>query len=216
MHEDVDAAELLAHRVGDSRASLRRSNIRRNEFDFADILGTFARRRKHPRACPRGAPPRPPRPRLSCRRSTSRALALQFEVAAHERISSEANLSVGQHEAKVHRDRTPRKAAGEPGLENVLAAALGKFERRNGVAVFFSSWRPSNSLSLPHPRKVRPSSYTVASGAKHSVAASGVPEICNLNVTLNWVWKLNRHGSFLSFALRISIGLTASIALMKR
>jgi len=50
MHEDVESAELLAHRVGDCRASFRRRNIRRNEFGFADILGTFARRRQHPRA----------------------------------------------------------------------------------------------------------------------------------------------------------------------
>src|SRR5467141_2700018 len=88
MHEDVDAAELLAHRVGDSRASLRRSNIRRNEFDFADILGTFARRRKHPRACL--AERRHDRRAHAFRAARhERALALQFEVAAHERISSE-------------------------------------------------------------------------------------------------------------------------------
>src|SRR6185295_1407415 len=88
MHEDVEAAELLAHGVGDSRASLRRRNIRRNEFGFATILGSFARCRQHPRAC------------LTQRRNDrradafgaagdQRALALQFEIAAHERISSE-------------------------------------------------------------------------------------------------------------------------------
>src|SRR6266853_6509012 len=88
MHEGVEAAELLPHCVGDSRASLRRSNIRRNEFGFAHILGTFARGRKHPRAC------LTQRGHHRCAHALraaghQRALALQFEIAAHERISNE-------------------------------------------------------------------------------------------------------------------------------
>src|ERR1700736_6128755 len=88
MHEDVDAAELLAHHVGDRRTSLRRSNIRRNEFDFADIVRTIARRRKHARAC---LAERHHDRRAHAFRAAGhhRALALQFEIAAHERISSE-------------------------------------------------------------------------------------------------------------------------------
>src|SRR6266446_261615 len=126
-----------------------------------------------------------------------------------------ANLSVGQHEAKVHRDRTPRKAAGEPGLENVLAAALGKFERRNGVAVFFL--RGGHPILYRFHTLVGPAFVVYGRIRREALRRRfGCAGICNLNVTLNWVWKLNRHGSFLSFALRISIGLTASIASGRR
>src|SRR5258707_14592874 len=88
MHEDFEAAELLPHRVGDCRASLRRRKIRLNEFGFADILGTFARRRKHPHACPteRGPPRRANAFRAA---GHERALAIKFEIGAHQRISNE-------------------------------------------------------------------------------------------------------------------------------
>src|ERR1043165_5165280 len=88
MHEDVEAAELLAHRVGDCRPPPHCGNIRRHEFGFADVLGTFACRRKHLRAC---LAQRRHHRRAHAFRSArhERALALQFEIAAHERISSE-------------------------------------------------------------------------------------------------------------------------------
>src|SRR5712671_6846371 len=88
MHEDVEAAEPLPHRVGDSRASLCRRNIRRDEFGFVHILGTFARRRKHLRACLTQRGHHRCAHALRAARHEC-ALALQFEIAAHERISSE-------------------------------------------------------------------------------------------------------------------------------
>src|SRR5260221_8861185 len=88
MHEDVEAAELLAHGVGDSGAPLCRGDIRRNEFDLANVLGAFARRREHPRAClaERGHHRRAHAFRAA---GHERALAVKFETAAHERIANE-------------------------------------------------------------------------------------------------------------------------------
>src|ERR1051326_499765 len=88
MHEDVEATKLSANRAGDNRASLRRGNIRRNKAGVAHILGPFARRRQHLSPC------------VAQRRNDRRAdsflatchelaLALQLEIAAHARISSE-------------------------------------------------------------------------------------------------------------------------------
>src|SRR5712675_2435235 len=88
MHEDFEAAELLPHRLGDCRASLRRRKVRLNEFGFPDILGAFARRREHPRAClaERGHHRRAHAFRAA---GHERALAVKFEIAAHERIANE-------------------------------------------------------------------------------------------------------------------------------
>lgn len=64
-------------------------------------------------------------------------LTISRPRAAHHPIAKRTNLSVGQHEVEVRRDRASRKAAGESWLEDALAIVLGEFERRNGVAVFF-------------------------------------------------------------------------------
>src|SRR6266849_8001164 len=193
MHEDFEAAELLPHRLGDCRASLRRRKVRLNEFAFADILGTLARRRKHPRAClaERGHHRRAHAFRAA---GHERALAVKFEIAVHQRISM--NLSAGQHEAEAHRDWTSRKAAGELRLEDALVAALSEFERRNGVAVFFPRgghpilYRRNALKGLTFVAYDRISCETL----RHRFQRAGV---FNLNVMLNRSWKLNRHSSSL-------------------
>jgi len=88
MREDFEAAELLPHRLGDCRASLRRRKVRLNEFGFADILGTLARRRKHRAPASRSAATTAaPTPFVPA--GHERALAVKFEIAAHQRISNE-------------------------------------------------------------------------------------------------------------------------------
>ena len=43
MDEDVDTAEFLPYGSRNRRAAFCRGNVRRNEFGFADLFGTFAR-----------------------------------------------------------------------------------------------------------------------------------------------------------------------------
>src|SRR5258708_8697085 len=106
------------------------------------------------------------------------------------------NLSAGQHEAEAHRDWTSRKAAGEPGLEDALAAALSEFERRNGVAVFF----PRGGHPILYCRNALKGLTFVA---YDRITCETLPPLFhpsglfNLNVILNMHWTLNRHMSSL-------------------
>src|SRR5260221_12967907 len=144
---------------------------------------------------PRGASPPPPRPRLSCRRSRARACC-QVRNSRSSAYLQRMNLSADQHEAEAHRDWTSRKAAGEPGLEDALAAALSEFGRRNGVAVFF----PRGGHRILYCRNALKGLAFVAYDRIRCETLRDLFQravVFNLNVMVNRSSKLNRPGSSL-------------------
>ena len=116
-------------------------------------------------------------------------------------------FSVRQHEIKVHRDRTSRKAACERRLENAFVAALGEFERRNGVAVFlFRGGHP-----IPYRRKaLKALTFVVydrirSKAVRHCFERAGIGSGSRIDIAL-----LFRTGRAFRPVL------TVSIALIKR
>src|SRR5882724_1798462 len=125
------------------------------------------------------------------------------------------DLSAGQHEPEVHRYWTSRKAASQPRLEDALAATLGELERRNSVAVFFPG---SDHPVLDRCHALKRLTFVVHDGISCKALRHRFerPGVFNLNVALDRSWKLDRHGSSLWCRSCITIGLAASIALMRR
>jgi hypothetical protein len=84
-----------------------------------------------------------------------------------------------------------------------LASVLGEFERRNGVAVL----PPRGGHPILYRRRALVGLAFIAHDRirREALRRFGCAGICNLHITLNGSWKLNRHDFSLSFGPRISI-----------
>jgi hypothetical protein len=191
MHKDVEAAELLSHGVGDCRAAFCRGNVRRNEFGFADLFGTFARRRKHPRArfTERG--------HHCCAHpfraaGHQRALAFQFEVVAHDRISNERIFPSASTKLKLTVMGLPGKLPASLALRTLLPPHSTISSGGNGVAIFFFRgghpilYRRNALKDLPFVAD----DCIRCEAVRHRFERA---RVFNPNVVRNRIWKLNRH-----------------------